>query len=110
MKTIAQALKFIEESNGEEFSVRFIKRGTFEPREMNCRIGKVEDLKGGKRAYDPMEHHVVNVFEIGKGFRCFPLDGWKAIKIGEVWHTIVTPDVLHQQLLDDEMDQELASG
>jgi len=92
MKTIAQALKFIEESNGEEFAVRFLKRGTFKLREMICRKGNEDDLKGGERAYDPAEHLLVNVFEIGKGFRCFPIDGWKEIRIGDEWHAIVAPE------------------
>lgn len=108
MKTISDVLKFIEESNGRIFSVRFISRTTGEPKEMVCRTGVTKHLKGGERAYDPAEHKLVYVYDMGeKHYSCFPLDGLKEIMIDGVWHTIVTPDVKHQQLLDDAMDKDL---
>ncbi len=110
MKTIVDAFNFIEESNGRIFSVKFISRTTHELREMTCRTGVKKHLKGGQRAYDPAEHNLVYVYDMGeKGYRCFPLDGLKEIKIDGKWHTIVTPEVMHQQLLDDAMDKELES-
>lgn len=107
MKTIADVLQYVSESNGEEFTVRFLKRGTLKPREMICKVD--ETLKHGERAYDPAEHHLVYVYEVNVGQRCFPLDSLKEIKIKNKWHTIVTPDVMHQQLLDDAMDRALSS-
>lgn len=110
MKTIAEVLEFIEGASGRFFTVRFVKRGTFELREMLCRTGVKKHLKGGERAYDPAEYHLVSVYDMGKKhYSCFPLDGLKEVKIDGKWHTIVTPEVMHQQLLDDAMDQELAS-
>jgi hypothetical protein len=108
MRTIQEVLKFIEESNGRIFSIQFMKRGSFELREMTCRTGVTKHLKGGERAYDPTEHHLVYVFDMAaKGYRCFPLEGLKAIKIDGKWESVVTPDVKHQQLIDDAMDKEL---
>ena len=92
MKTIAEVLKYIAESDGEEFTVRFRKRGSLQMREMICRTGETSKLKGGERAYDPAEHQLVYVYEVNVGFRCFPLEGLREIKIKDEWHTIVPPD------------------
>ena len=90
-KTIKEALKFIEESNGRIFSIKFRKRGSLnEIREMTCRTGVAKHIKGGDRAYDPAEHMLVYVYDmIEKGYRCFPIDGLKEIKMDGEWHVIV---------------------
>ncbi len=108
MLTGNEARKWIEESNGKDFSVRFYKRGTQTLREMACRTNVKDELKGGERAYEPEAYCLINVFDTEKkAYRCFPLDGLKEIKIDDKWESVVPPDVKHQQLLDDAMDKEL---
>lgn len=98
MKTIEQALKFIEESHGRIFSIKFLKRGTTELREMTCRTDVKKYVKGEGRAYNPAEHLLVYVYDmLKKGYRCFPIDGLKEIKIDGEWHRIVTPEVMKKE-------------
>jgi hypothetical protein len=92
MLTMSEVLKYVADSNGEEFTVRFFKRGTKTLREMVCKTGETSKLKGGERAYNPIEHLLVYVFEINVGYKCFPLDGLQEIKIKDEWHKVAPPE------------------
>ncbi len=88
-------------THGKLFSVRFIKRGkkygqnrgVGELREMVARLDVHKHLAGGERAYDPVDHNLIWVWEpaVGprkkgdRGYRSIPIDGIKAVKCGGDW-------------------------
>jgi len=90
MKTIAEALKFIEESHGRIFTIRFISRTTHKLRQMRCKTYVKDAIKGGEQAYNPKDYLLVNVYDWdAKHYKSFPIDGLKEILINGEWHQIV---------------------
>jgi len=74
------------ESNGgaynKFFYVKFIKRTTGEVREMLCRFGVKSHLRGGERAYNPIEKGLVFVFDCQKmAYRSINLDAIQELHI-----------------------------
>lgn len=90
MKTLKEAVDFIEKSNGKIFSIKFIKRTSGELREMTCRLNVTKYLAGGERAYDPKPYRLIFVFDmIRKGYRSIDIEGIKQIKIDGEWHDVI---------------------
>jgi hypothetical protein len=89
MKTYQDVRDFLEKSQ-DEFSVRFIKRGTTRLREMRCKKFVKEALKGGEQSYIAKDYLLVNVFDLDANhYKCFPLDGLKEILLDGEWHEVV---------------------
>lgn len=83
---VSQVVKFIKETEGKIFSIRFIKRSTGELRAMVCRTGVKKHLKGGESAYDPKEHDLIVVYDMQKnGYRSIPKEGIIEVLIDGVW-------------------------
>lgn len=77
MKSISkdEALEIIFRTNGKIFTVVFIKRTNGETRVMNCRLGVVRHLRGGKKRYKPADYNLLTVFDMQKqGYRSINLD------------------------------------
>lgn len=72
-------------AGGSIFGVRFIKRTDGEIRDMVCRLGasnKVKGDAGNGPAYDPIEKGLLPVWDMQKdGFRSIPLDNIIHVKI-----------------------------
>lgn len=72
----SEAIKAIKESNGQWFSVRFIRRTDGEVRYMNARTGVRKHLRGGEAAYDFKAKKLISVFDkIKKDYRVIPEEG-----------------------------------
>jgi len=70
-------------SDGQIFTVEFIKRTTGELRKLNCRIGVKKHLKGGKAAYNAAEKQLLTVFDMSaNGYRSIPLEGIQRVSVG----------------------------
>lgn len=90
--TVKQAVKFVEESHGVIFAIKFIKRTTGELREMNCRTDVTSKLKGGEANYDREEYKLLLVYDMQKqDYRTVPIEGITEIKMGGEWHEIARP-------------------
>lgn len=90
--TVKQAVKFVEESHGTIFQIKFVKRTTGELREMNCRTDVVSRLKGGEANYDREEYKLLLVFDMQKqDYRTIPIEGITEIKMNGGWYEIVRP-------------------
>jgi len=89
MKTLQQVRDFVENSKGRIFSVRFVKRGTIQLRQMRCKTYVKDALKGGEQSYNPKDYLLVNVYDMdAKHYKCFPLDGLKEILLDGEWHEV----------------------
>lgn len=87
---IEEVEKFVKETNGKIFSIKFIKRTTKELRSMVCRTGVKKHLKGGEPAYDPKEKDLIVVYDMqSKGYRSIPKEGIQEILIDGKWLTVV---------------------
>lgn len=83
---ISEVEKFIKETHGKIFSIRFIKRTTAELRSMVCRTGVKSHLAGGDPAYDPKKHNLIWVYDMAKkGYRSIPKEGITEILIDGNW-------------------------
>ena len=70
-------------SDGQIFTVEFIKRTTGDLRKLNCRIGVNKHLKGGKVAYNATEKQLLTVFDMtANGYRSIPLEGIQRVSVG----------------------------
>lgn len=89
--TTEQAKNWIvNESNGKIFAVEFLKRSTQELRLMNCRTRVSKNVQGIGRSYNPEEHALIPVYDMGEdnGHKCIPADGIRRIKIDGKWHQV----------------------
>lgn len=69
-------------SDGQIFSVVFVKRTTGEIREMVCRIGVTSHLRGGVKKFNDKEKNLLTVFDVQKnGYRSIPLENIIRVKI-----------------------------
>lgn len=59
------AEKISEITDGEMFSVKFLKRTTGEERTMLCRKGVTKGVVGGDVGFDPKRHNICVVFDVG---------------------------------------------
>jgi len=70
-------------NNGKFFGVTFEKRTTGEIRDMSCRFGVKNNLKGKGKTYDPAKLNLVCVWDMQKkGYRNIPLEGIRSIRLG----------------------------
>lgn len=84
--TRKEVVKFIQETDGKIFSIKFIKRSTGDERQMVARTGVKSHLKGGKPSYDFKEKDLIPVFDMQKqAYRSIPIEGITAIKIDGDW-------------------------
>lgn len=78
-----QKLDIIKSTNGNFFSVKFLKKGG-ELREMNCRLGVKYPLKGGENTLTAYPQYIT-VFDMQKqDYRTINLDTLLCIKTGKV--------------------------
>ena len=62
-------------SDGQIFSVQFVKRSTGELRTMKARLGVRKALKGGTKAYDPSKKNLLSVYDMeAQGYRSIPAE------------------------------------
>lgn len=88
--SIQKVVKFIHNTHGKLFSVKFIKRSTGEERTMLCRTEVKKYLKGGERAYDPKEHGLIFVFDMTKkAYRSIPQEGIYEVRMGKRWYKVL---------------------
>ena len=86
-----EAVGVILWSGGLFVGVEFTKRSTGETRRMVCRTGVKAHLKGGEKAYDPVEKGLMTVFDVHKGeYRAIPVEGLTRIKVNGTWHAVVS--------------------
>ena len=72
--TSENAVKLIKQTNGQIFTVEFLKKDRT-VRIMNCRLGVKKHLKGGEMKYDPSEYEMLPVFDVQKqDYRMIALD------------------------------------
>lgn len=89
---IAEVLRFIEETNGRFFSVRFLKRTDGTERTMTCRTGVRSRLTAApsKEGVDFAKNNSLCVFDTqADGYRTIPVEGITAIKIYGDWLPVV---------------------
>ncbi len=68
--------------DGKLFSIEFIRRTDGKLRKMTCRLGVTKALKGGKQAYDPAKHNLLNVYDIEKsGYRSIPVENVQRLSV-----------------------------
>ena len=97
MATTKQLAGFVrKQAGGTIFSVKFIKRTTGETRDMVCRFGTVNKVKGDAGsgpAYDALDKGLLPVWDMqAEGFRSIPLENIIAIKIkGQVYNGPMAP-------------------
>ena len=86
-KTVAKNL--IYKTNGEFFSVDFIKKdGSI--RTMICRTGVKKGLKGGELAFDPNEYGLAVVYEMDvEGYRMINLNTIMRLKIAGKEYNVI---------------------
>lgn len=74
-------------SDGQIFSVEFIRRSDGMLRKMRCRLGVRKHLKGGVNAYSPKEHDLLCVYDMeAQGYRSIPVDTVKKLTVsGQVF-------------------------
>lgn len=83
---VSEVEKFIQESNGKIFSIKFIKRTTGEPRAMVARTGVTKHLAGGDPAYIPENKNLIWVYDmVKKGYRSIPKEGITHILFEKEW-------------------------
>lgn len=88
---IADVLKFIKETNGRFFSIKFEKRTTGEIREMLCRTGVTSHLVAvpSKEGLNFKKHNLIPVFDVKKEeYRSIPIEGITEIKIEGTWEKV----------------------
>ncbi len=91
--TLADALKFIRETNGRFFSVCFVKRTTGELREMHCRTGVKVHLSGGPAAYNFSDKGLVSVWDLkNEGYRTINIEGIQRVKMNGEWFVVIHPE------------------
>lgn len=84
-----EAVRFIRQTDGKFFSVRFTKRTTGEPRHMTARLGVKKHLAGGEPAYNFDNKGLIPVYDIhAPGYRSIPIEGITAVMIRGRWHEI----------------------
>jgi len=67
--------KLIESTNGQFFTVKFVKRSDNSVRVMNCRTGVKQGLVGGVLPYNAKEAKLIPVYEMKtENRRCIPLE------------------------------------
>lgn len=83
MKTVkvVGAFKRIQQTNGQIFSARFVKKdGTV--RDMVCRLGVKKGVTGVGMAYNPFDKNLVPVFDMQKNaFRMINMDTVQYLKV-----------------------------
>ncbi len=87
--TTENAVKLIKKTKGRIFSVTFEKKdGTI--RNMNCRIGVKNHLKGGELNYDPKEFELFPVFDVqANDYRVINIPNLKRIAVdGEEYEVV----------------------
>jgi hypothetical protein len=88
---IQDVIKYIKETEGKIFSVKFIKRTTGELRMMTCRTGVTKHLtvSPSKLGVNFKRHDLISVFDMqAGGYRCIPVEGIEEIKIGGEWEKV----------------------
>ncbi len=63
---VSKARDLMEKSNGQIFTVMFIKKTDGKYREMNCRLGVSKGVNGTGRNFDPAERDLLGVFDMQK--------------------------------------------
>jgi hypothetical protein len=72
----------IRHSNGEIFTVKFIKRTTGEERTLNARTGVKKGITGNGMSFSPKDNGLVVVYEMNKKqYRMIPLENLKELHI-----------------------------
>lgn len=90
--TIKEVLKFVENSHGKIFSIRFTKRTTGESRDMTCRTDVTSRLRGGEAAYSFEEKGLLIVFDMHKNdYRTIPKEGITHLKVKGEWVEVTYP-------------------
>jgi len=98
MATVKQLASFVrKQAGGTIFSVKFIKRTTGEVRDMLCRFGTVNKVKGetgNGPAYNALDKGLLPVWDMqAEGFRSIPLGNIITIKIkGQVYNGPMAPN------------------
>lgn len=90
--TLREALKFIHESNGKIFSIKFIKRTTGELREMVARTGVKAHLveNPSKPGTDFKSNELIAVFDMqAQSYRSIPIEGIREIKMEGIWRKVI---------------------
>ena len=78
--------------SGHIFRVDFRKRTNGEKRTMICRFGVKKYLKGGKRAYNPIDKELFVVFDCNKqAYRSFGVEDLIAVKHGTTAYLFGAP-------------------
>lgn len=88
---LEEAVKWIEESNGKIFSVKFFKRTDGSIRTMTCRRGVSSHLVAGPKrpGLDFKKNELIPVFDMQKQkYRSIPIEGIIAIKIKGEWYEV----------------------
>lgn len=92
---IWEAVKWIQETDGKIFSVKFIKRTSGEERILVGRTGVRKGLAEApsKPGIDFDKNNLLCVWDMqAGGYRSIPVEGIKAIKVEGVWE-----EVTHEQ-------------
>ncbi len=78
-----QVKEILKSAGSTIFGCSFIKRSTGEVRDINCRMGVVKHLRGGKPAYSFAEKNLLPVYDVvNKGYRVIALEGVLEIRLG----------------------------
>ena len=64
--TVSKARELMEKSNGQFFTVRFIKKTDGEYREMNARLGVTVGVNGNGRNFEPKDYDLLGVYDMQK--------------------------------------------
>lgn len=84
--SLAEAVERLLDSQGEFFTVEFVKRTTGETRVLTGRTGVHKDLKGTGHKYDPAAHKLLPVYDIvNHGYRSIPVDAITRLKVNGSW-------------------------
>lgn len=90
--THADAIRFIENTQGKIFSLVFTKRTDGSERHMVCRLGVYAPLAYGEHkgpAYDAASKGLLTVWDMEKrSYKNIPLDAITKIKVKGQWQTI----------------------
>lgn len=65
---------------GRAFQVSFIKSNG-EKREMRARLGVTKGVTGKGQSYNPADHNLITVWELGNGFRNIPLKNIVTLRV-----------------------------
>ena len=69
-------------SDGQIFSVEFIKRSTGELRKMTCRMGVKKYLRGGSKPYSAKAKSLLTVYSLdSEGYRSIPVENVQRITV-----------------------------